>query len=122
MAQHREMFVELPPPMASVIRKHYTSEHPKTGRPEDLACDLDCDRSTVYNLAKTTDMSARKVRRMLLASGRDHQGLARDTFAALGFEEAGYTLVRTADVNRWREGAAKAQAALQDLPAREAID
>lgn len=116
MRQREELFDELPPPLASVWRKHFTSDHPRTGRPDDAACDLDCDRSTVYNLAKSTDTSARKIRRLLDRLGRDHPDLARDVFVALGFADAGYSIVRTGDLNRQREAKARAEAAPRDMP------
>lgn len=122
MRQQTELFENLPPPLASVVRKHFTSERPRTGRPDDLANDIECDRSSVFNLAKTTDMVARKIRRMIGAYARDHFDLARDVFDALGFRDAGYSIVRTADPARMRQATSEAEAALRRVPALDVED
>lgn len=105
------------PPLASVIRKHFTSERARTGRPEDLANDIDCDRSSVYAKAKDRDTNAREIRALMLALAKDHADLARDVFDALGFRDAGYAIVTQAELTRMQQLRAQMEALLARAPA-----
>lgn len=112
-----ELFAELPPPLASVVRKHWTSDRPRTGHPEDLANDTESDRSSVFNWAKHTDMVARKIRRLIIGPAKDSPELARDVFDALGFRDAGYAIVTQAELTRMQQLRAQIESLLARAPA-----
>ena len=109
-----------PPSTASVIRNHYTGKQPLSGNAEDGANDMECDRSMVFAYAHRTDLPCRKVRLLNEKVGSRNPALIRALFVALGFADAGYSLVRTGDLDRMREAQARAAAALRDAAVVEA--